>query len=149
MKYFDIITIIILSLVVFPMLAFGGLVVPLPGEGSGTVTSVTAGYGLTGGTVTIAGTVALNPAIVSDSIHATSTATSSYVTYRLGIGTTTPAFDLQVASSTGTSTIAIGWASTTAGLRSQVCWWNGENWTIEYYPSNSVTKNVATSTSCS
>lgn len=135
------------TLISIPYIALGGLVVPLPGDGSGTVTSITAGTGLTGGAITIAGTIALDPAIVADNIIATSTTANSSFAKFVGIGTTTPIVSLQVASSTGTSTVAIGWASTTAS-RSQFCWWNGDNWTIEYYPPNSITKEVATSTSC-
>jgi hypothetical protein len=68
----------------------------------------------------------------------------------VGIGTTTNTYSLQIASSTATSTLALGYATTTAisAGRSQMCWWNGDNWTIEYYPPNSVTKVVATSTNC-
>ena len=66
----------------------------------------------------------------------------------VGIGTTTPQAKLVVDSgATATTTTQLG--SATMGVNpAKICWWNGSNFTIEYYPVNSVTKTTATSTSC-
>ena len=66
----------------------------------------------------------------------------------LGIGTTTPTSLLHVASSTaaGTTTVAIGSAfNSKPGI---LCFWNGANYSLIYFPSNSVSPVMATSTTC-
>ena len=57
--------------------------------------------------------------------------------------TTITSLTVNDGSTTGTTTVSIGNTKIAT-----VCWWNGTNFTIEYYPPNSITKVVATSTTC-
>jgi hypothetical protein len=103
------------------------------GYGGTGLTSATAGYFLIGNSAT--------------ALQATSTIFID-TTGRVGIGTTTPQAQF-VVNSTGTATTTTRLGSNLLGTNpGKLCFWNGTNYTIEYYPPNSATKTIATSTTC-
>ena len=65
----------------------------------------------------------------------------------LGIGTSTPNTMLTVAKTNVTSTLSLG-SSASGNRASRRCEWNGANYTVTYFPNNSTTPSVTTSTSC-
>jgi hypothetical protein len=65
----------------------------------------------------------------------------------IGIGTTTPSVQFQIVNSTATTTIAIG-SSYTGSNVGKLCEWNGSNFTITSFSSNSITPIYATSSTC-
>jgi len=69
-----------------------------PGTGNGSVTSVGAGLGLTGGPITTSGTLAINTAVVPQLKANNSFTGTQSVTGSLGINTTAPAQSLEVDS---------------------------------------------------
>lgn len=66
---------------------------------------------------------------------------------RLGIGTTTPTAIFQVVDDTATTAVAIGSAYIGASI-GKLCLWNGSNFSIISFASNSTTTLTATSTTC-
>jgi len=84
--------------------------------GGGTVTSITAGTGLTGGTITSTGTIALDTACVIQPSALTAkgdiiTATAASTPTALGVGT-----DGQVLSACSTCSSGLVWATPAAGV---------------------------------
>jgi len=54
--------------------------------------------------------------------------------------------DFVASDGTATSSASLGATGDTG--RGQLCMWNGDNYTVEYYPSNSTSSIIATSTTC-
>jgi len=69
-------------------------------------------------------------------------------TGNVGIKTSYPAYDLDV-TGYGRATKGHISGSSASGIRGYDCYYNGSNWTIMYFNSNSITPVYATSTSCS
>lgn len=107
------------------------------------------------GSTTVAKTYSANTFTGLNTFNATTTFSTS-TTKRLGVGTTTPATELDVygttttrflvvddGTTTGTTTVSIG--NPKIG---KLCLWNGENYTMLWFNSNSTSTQLATSTNC-
>ena len=80
---------------------------------------------------------------INGTLRAIGTSTIS----RLGIGTTTPDSIFQIVDGTATTVVAIGSAYIGSSI-GQLCIWNGSNFSIIQFASNSTSTSIATSTTC-
>lgn len=104
-----------------------------------------------GGAMTVAGVTNNGTSVVNGNLTVSSTAFFvDAFNKKVSVNTTTAlGADFTVQNNTGaaSSTIMVG-TSYDGNKRGLICQWNGTNFTNTWYPSNSITATVVTSTSC-